>query len=123
MPRYLYECRHCGYRFERRTAVWLRDEPEVCDQCGCGAARVFRPAMVNIPPGFSGIPTSQIEMSLEECRAKEKEYSNLPSRPSKPTFEAVLKKELDARGIRHPERLTDSRLGFDKSCLKSEDAL
>lgn len=121
MPVYRYHCRHCGSRFERRYPVGERDSA-VCE-CGQGAERVFTPSMVNVPDDFAAVSASDLGMSLEECRAKEKEFANLPSQPSRPSFEQVLKGELDARGIRHPNKLTDAKTGYDRSCLKVEDAV
>jgi hypothetical protein len=99
----------CGHRFDAYAPVEQRDHPQACRECGNGAGRVFTPAAINIGE-FARWDRSTFDLTLEECRAREKQNeAYLAAKPkAKPTYEECIKKELDTYGIRHPNRLVDN---------------
>lgn len=91
-----------------------RDGPQVCDRCGNGADRRFDPKAIQVVCSwtFNACMISDVEPSYAQQAAQERrneEWERTRPKP-RPSFEEHVKKELDARGIRHPNRLIEPDL-------------
>jgi len=95
MPLYEYECRVCGYRFERRQSF---SEPPLkeCPECGGEVYRLIQPASV-VFKGSGFYVTDSRSKSPTAMPGTRKEHSDTEN-ASRPASEAKAQSSDEAKG-------------------------